>query len=544
MSQAGTVSQATTPPPERLIAPLGNPVFRAIWLATVVSNIGGWVHDVAAGWLMTSLSPSPLMVSLVQAATSLPVFLLSIPAGALADVVDRRRLLLATQIWMMLGAAALGLLTAQGWTTAVTLLVLTFLIETGSAASGPAWQAVTAELVPKNLLRSAVTLNGLGINVARAVGPAIGGILVAWAGPPTAFLINAASFLAVAGVLLRWRRVRETNALPTERFFGAIKAGVRYASHAPGVQVVLLRTASFMIGASAIWALLPTIARVHLGLGPGGYGMLLGCMGTGALIGAVLLGRIRQRLSTDRLVVAATALFAAATATAGLVPSFPAACAAMIAAGAGWVLVVANLNASAQAAVPDWVRARVMSVYLVVFYGGMAGGSVLWGALAARTSLPTALVSAAVVLLGGTAMALRFRLAQVESADLAPSMHWDDPIVAREANLDDGPVMITVALDIDLKREAEFIDLMQQVRLERLRDGAFQWGLFHDTARPGHFVETFFVESWAEHLRQHRRVTHSDKTIEDQARAFHIGPQPLVISHLIYARKPPPDGPG
>lgn len=524
----------------RLSAPLANPVFRAIWIATVVSNIGGWVHDVAAGWLMTSLSPSPFMVSLVQAATSLPVFLLSIPAGALADVVDRRRLLLFAQFWMMAAAVALGLLTAGGWTTAVLLLVLTFALECGSAADGPAWQAIVPELVPRGQVRSAVTLNGLGINVARAIGPAIGGALVAWAGPATAFLVNSASFLAVAGVLLWWRRPHEKSVLPAERFFSAVKAGARYVRHAPPVRAVLIRTFAFIVGASAIWALLPSIARLRLGLGPTGYGVLLGCMGSGALIGALLLGRIRSKATTDAMVIGATLLFAASITMVAFFPVFLLVCGAMLVAGVGWVLVVANLNAAAQIVAPDWARARVLSIYLVVFYGGMTGGSALWGAVAAGDGIPAALLGAAGVLVGGIVVAARYRLAAAEGKDLSPGKHWPDPVMLWEPQMRDGPVLITVEFEVADEHVAKFVAAMHELRRERMRDGAFQWGLFRDTARPERFVENFLVESWAEHLRQHERVTRADQDAEECAKSFHRGPNPPVVAHLIYERKKEP----
>lgn len=519
----------------RLTAPLSNRVFRWIWLATVITNIGGWVHDVAAGWLMTSLSPSPFMVSLVQAATSLPVFLLSIPAGALADVLDRRRLLLFAQIWMMAAALALGILTAQGWTTAGMLLLLTFALESGTAIEGPAWQAIVPELVSRNQVRSAVTLNGLGINVARALGPAIGGAIVAAAGPATAFFVNTVSFLGVAGVLLWWRRPHEKSVLPAERFLGAVKAGARYVRYAPAVQAVLIRTGAFMIGASAIWALLPSLARVRLGLGPTGYGTLLGCLGSGALVGAVLLGRIRQRSSTDALVMGATLVFAIAITITAEVPNFFAVCGAMMGAGVGWVLVVANLNASAQAAAPDWARARVLSIYLVVFFGGMAGGSALWGAVAVNTSISTALWCAAAVILVTLALAARFRLAVVEGKDLSPARHWLDPVLEWEPALQDGPVLVTVQYEIAADRVAAFVAAVHKLRHERMRDGAFQWGVFRDLARPERFIETFLVESWAEHLRQHDRVTRADQDFEECVKTFHVGKDPPIVTHLIYS---------
>jgi MFS family permease len=520
-----------------LAAPLANSVFLAIWIVTIVSNIGGWVQDIGAAWLMTSLSPSPLMVSLVQAASSLPVFLFSIPAGALADVVDRRRLLLFMQAWMLVAALVLGILTAQGWTTAISLIVMTFLLESGDACSGPAWQAVVPELVPREQLRDAITVSSLGINIARVVGPALGGVLVAAAGPANAFLINAASFLGVGVVLARWRRRAERNPLPVERFVGAVRAGVRYVRHSRPVRVVLLRTAAFMIAASSIWALLPSLARGPLGLGPGGYGALLGCMGAGALSTAFLLDRLRRRHSANRLVTGASALLAAAILVIAQVHSPLAVGAALLAAGAAWIAVASNLNAATQSATPDWVRARVMAVYLVVFFGAMAGGSVLWGAIAERFGLPLALSIASLVLVVGLPLALSFRLPSNDGEDMAPSLHWDAPVVVREPGSEEGPVLVTVTYAISADNDAAFLTAMEELREERLRGGAFAWGLYRDTAHHERIVETFLVESWAEHLRQHGRTTRFDRTVEEQARRHHVGPKPPAIAHLVYTRR-------
>src|SRR5213594_2951949 len=333
-------------------SPLRQPLFRALWLASVASNIGTWMQNVGAAWLMTSLAPSPILVALVQAATSLPVFLVALPAGAIADLVDRRRLLLATQGWMLAAATLLGVLTILDVMTPWILLILTFALGLGAAMNAPAWQAIIPELVGESELRAAVTLNGVGYNVARAVGPALGGIIVAILGSGAVFILNALSFLGVMIILYRWPRVAHVSALPVEDVFSAMRAGVRYVRHAPSVQAVLLRTGAFIIGGSALWALLPLVARNELALDATGYGVILGCLGTGAVAGGMFLPRIQHRLSTDALLASAIVLFALATAGPVYSPQFALLCAVMLVGGVAWIAIMSTFNVAAQVTVP------------------------------------------------------------------------------------------------------------------------------------------------------------------------------------------------
>jgi MFS family permease len=525
----------STPETSSAWSPLRYPLFRVLWIATVASNVGTWMQNVAAVWLMTSLTSTPLLVALVQTATSLPVFLVGLAAGALADVVDRRRLLLFTQGWMLVAAAALGILTLAGAATPWVVLALTFAIGLGAALNSPAWQAITNELVPRRELPAAVALGGVGFNLARAVGPALGGAVVAAAGAGVAFLLNAASFLGVMFVLYRWRREPETSTLPGERVFGAIRAGLRYARYAPALPAVLVRAGLFILCGSALWALLPLVARHRLGLGPGGYGVLLGCMGVGAVAGAALLPEARRRVTLDLLVGGASILFAAVTGVLAYASSLLLACAALIAGGAAWMAIMSSLNVAAQIAAPAWVRARALGVYLLVFQGGFAAGSALWGAVAGRAGEPTALACAAVGLVAGLAVVRRYPLGG-EELDLTPSMHWAEPVVAWEPDPEDGPVLVTVEYCIPPEQAREFGHAMCDMRRLRRRDGAMRWGLFVDVAEPSRYLETFLVESWAEHLRQHERVTAADRAVEERARAFHRGDAPPRVSHLISAR--------
>lgn len=514
-------------------APLRRPVFRALWIASLASNIGTWVQDVGGAWLMTSLAPSPLMVAMVQAATTLPMFALALPGGVLADLVDRRRLLLFTQTWMMTVATALGAMTVFGITTAWSLLGMTFLIAFGAALTLPAWQAIVPDLVPSSELLAAVTLNGVGFNTARAVGPALGGLIVAAAGPGAAFLLNAVSFIGIIVVLYRWRRSPVESTLPTERFFGAIRAGVRYLRHAPELRTVLVRAALFISCASALWALMPLIARKELGLGASGYGMLLGFFGAGAVSGAAVLPRLRQKVSLNFLVTTATLLFAAIAFALAVLRYLSLVCGVMFFSGAAWLTLLSSLNVAVQTSVPSWIRARALSAYLLVFFGGMAGGSPFWGALATHMGIPTALRWSAVGLVVGTLATFRYRVTGGRGLNLAPSKHWPAPRVVIEPNPERGPVMVIMEYRIDPETFNDFALAMHDLSRIRRRDGAIQWSLFSDVADPNHYIESFIVESWAEHLRQHERMTVEDRQIEAQVRAFHIGDKPPRVSHFI-----------
>src|SRR5713101_6124504 len=470
--------------------PLSHPVFRALWIASLVSNIGTWMQNVGAAWTMTSLSPSPLMVALVQSATSLPVFVVGLPAGSIADIVDRRRLLLVTQTWMLAAAALLAVLAFVDLMTATMLLALTFALGIGVAMNTPTWQAITAELVPPSELMRAVALNALPINIGRAIGPALGGILVAASGPALVFALNAASFVAVLVVVYRWRRETPRTVLPTERVIGATRAGIRYARHAPPVVAVLVRTGVFILCASAFWALLPVIARRDLGLSALGYGLLLGCFGLGAIAGAAFLPRLKRRLELDAVVSLATILFALVSALTAVWRFVPGIGIAMIAGGVAWIAMMASLNGAAQTAAPAWVRARALGVYLIVFQGGLGLGSALWGLAA-------------------------------EHVGAAP---------------DEGPVRVEVEYRVDPADAGAFVKAIGDLEPIRRRDGAVSWSVYQDPAQKGRYVETFVVESWLEHLRQHERITVGDRTVQEDIRRFHITGTPPVVTHLIAAK--------
>ena len=519
-------------------APLAEPLFRALWIAALASNVGTWMQDVAGTWLMTSLTSSPILIALVQAATTLPVFLLALVAGALADVVDRRRLLIVTQSWMLLASAALGGMTLAGATNVWILLLFTFLVGMGNALNAPAWQAIIPELVGRRDLPAALALNGIAVNLARAVGPALGGFIVAAAGPGAAFLLNAVSFLGVVLVLFRWRRAPRQSLLPVETLLGALLAGLRYARHAPDLHAVLVRSSAFIVCGIALFALLPVLVRFELGCGPTEYGLVLGCFGAGAVAGALLLPRLRRALTFDGLVRAASLVFGCLLLALAAAGSFVPVCLLMALGGGAWIALLTSFHTSAQASLAPWVRGRGLALYLLVFFGGMAGGSAVWGAVATHAGLRAALVLAGSGTLLGIPATARFRLPRGETPNLAPSRHWPAPVVTAEPEGDRGPVLITVEYRIDPARAEDFARAMRDVRRIRLRDGAFRWDLLSDPGDPGRYVESFLVESWIEHMRQHERITVADREVEERARRYHLGPAPPAVSHFIARELP------
>lgn len=537
MSQ-GTVAESSSPVADlSAFAPLRRDVFRSIWVASLASNLGTWIQNVGAAWLMTDLSSSPLIVSLVQASTTLPVFLIGLPAGALADIVDRRKLLLISQTWMLLMSGLLAALTAAGQMTPTTLLLLTCSMGLGFALNAPAWQAIIPELVPRQELQAAISLNSVSMNASRAVGPAIGGVVVASAGPAAAFLLNSLSFVAVLFVIYRWDRPREAKTLPGERLFGAMKAGLRYVRHSPAVRSVMIRGAAFVTGASGLWGLLPALVREDPTRGPGAYGILLGCVGFGAVAVTFVVPPLRQRLGSNGLLVAATLLYAGGMALISLDPHYVVWCLLLVPIGAAWLVGLTSLSGAVQSLVPAWVRARVIAVYLLVFFGGMTTGSILWGVVASRTSPKTALLGASAWMAVGLLASIRYKLPTGPQPDIEPSRHWPEaPIVPAAAT--DEPVLVQVEYLVPPEHVNAFIDALQQVKLIRLRDGAIRWDLFEDAERPGRFVETFLVESWTEHLRQHDRVTAADRLTERAAAAYHQG-EKIKVTHLITATRRP-----
>jgi MFS family permease len=517
-----------------VLAPFGSRHFMVLWIATVMSNVGTWMHDVSAGWLMTSLSPSPLFVALVQTATTLPIFLFALPAGALADIVNKRKLLVTVQLLMSGTALALGYVVYQGNATPTLLLLFTFMMGIGTAVAAPAWQAIVPGLVPRAQLQQAVAINSVGINISRAIGPALGGFIIGYS-IAMPFLINGLSFLLVVCALLWWRPIATPPLLlPAENMVGALKAGGRYALHSSPLKATLARALAFFLFASAYWALLPLIARNLLNGDAALYGSMMGAVGVGAVSSAFMLPQLKKRFGADLLVALGSVGTALCMLALASVNSQALAIASCFLAGACWIAVLTSLNVSAQVALPEWVRARGLAVFITVLFGSMSVGSLFWGQFSSLFGIANALYVAAAALVFIIPLTWRFKLQVGASLDLSPSMHWPQPIVEVEVEQDRGPVMITLEYFVNPADKQAFYLAAHKLKEQRYRDGAYTWGLFEDTARSGRFIEYFMVESWLEHLRQHDRVTHADADLQDIVLSYHQGPKP-VVEHYIAA---------
>jgi predicted MFS family arabinose efflux permease/quinol monooxygenase YgiN len=526
-------------PPRRgaALGPFRHPAFTVIWAASVTSNLGAWMYTAASGWLMTGLNPDPLIVSLVQVAASLPIFLVAIPAGALADIVDRRRFLIVGEIANTIVAVVFAVLFAFGLVTAPVLLIFTFVIAAFGALTAPAWQAVTPQLVPKPDLQTAIAANSIGFNISRAIGPALGGALTAAFGIAAPFWLNAASNLGINGALWWWHPAQRDGAhLPAERFWRAIRAGFRYARHNQHLRATFFRAVGFFLFASAYWALLPLVARDQIAGGPAVYGLLLGAIGVGAIGGAFWLGWAKARLGANGLVVAGAVGTAVALVLFAVARDTITALVASLLAGAAWIAVLSTLNVSAQVALPEWVRARGLAIFMMVYFGAHTVGSALWGQVAALWGLPVAHLLAAAGVLIAIPLTWRWRLQTSVGADLTPSLHWAAPVVSHEIAHDRGPVLVTVEYRIDPAKRLAFLAALDRLCHERRRDGAYRWGVFEDAADPARFVETFLVESWLEHLRQHQRVTNADRVLENEVLRFQADGAPKV-THMIAAER-------
>jgi MFS family permease len=498
------------------------------------------MYNAAAGWLMTVLSPSALLVSLVQVANSLPMFLFALPAGALADIIDKRRFILALEILIAAFSAVFAALVSLELVTPGTLLVFMFLIAVFAALEAPAWQSIVPQLVSKQDLPPAIAANSVGMNISRAIGPALAGVIITVLGIAAPFWLNAISNVGVIGVFWWWRsRQAPVRSLPAERVASAIRTGYRHVRNNRPMRATLARAVGFFLFASAYWALLPLVARSQLDGGPELYGMLLGAIGAGAIGGAFALPKLKARVGANGLVVAgelgtAVSLVLFAFASEPISAAF-----ASVIAGMCWIAVLASLNVSAQLALPDWVRGRGLAMYVTVFFGTMTLGSLLWGELASEVGLRwTHLIAAAGALLA-IPLTWGWRLQTSPGLDLTPSMHWPEPVVSEDVEIVAGPVLVSVQYIIDPDNRNAFLRAVDRVAAERKRDGAYAWGIFQDTADPRRFVETFLLESWIEHLRQHQRVTRWDQMVEQEVRQFLR--EPVRVMHLI-AAEPADDG--
>jgi len=524
-----------SPQPLSFAVPFRHPAFAVIWTATLVSNVGGWMYSAACGWLMTSLNPDALLVALVQAASTLPICMFAIPAGALADIFDKRKFLIVVEILATAVSAAYAVVVGLGLATPVNLLVSTFLIGAAGALTIPAWQAIVPQLVAKPDLPPAIAANSVGVNISRALGPALGGVTITAYGIVAPFWINAASNLAVVASLLWWRPARRGGTLlPAERFGQAILAGLRYARHNSHLRATLVRAAGFFLFASAYWALLPLVARQQIAGGPGLYGVLLGAIGAGAVGGAFFLPWLKVKLGPDRVMALGALGQAIAMVLYGIAHQPATALAASAIAGASWIASLATLSVSAQVALPDWVRGRGLALYSTVFFGCLAIGSAAWGEIAESVGLPMAHFLAAAGAVAAIVLTWPWKLQTGAGIDLTPSMHWPAPLTDQTIERDRGPVLVTVEYRIRPQDRDVFLEAIADLEHGRRRDGAYAWGVFEDAAEQGRILETFLVESWMEHLRQHERVTNADRVVQEAVQRFNLSGPPKV-THFIAA---------
>ena len=515
-------------------APLRIGIFRALWLAVLVSNIGTWMQTVGAQWLLVNQPHASILVALVQTADMLPDVLLAYVGGVLADTFDRRLLLIIVQGCQVIIGLVLTILTIVGQMPPALLLTLTFLLGAGSAFSVPAYQALIPDLVPRPQLQSASALGSINVNLARAVGPAIAGVLITRVGVGAVFAINTATFLVFGLVVAAWHPPADKTAPFPERFIPALRAGGRYVRYAPVVRRILIRSALFLVPASALWALLPLVATERLGLGANGYGLLLGALGVGAIAGAFTLPRIRARLSSNLMLLAASIIYAAALVALVLVPNAVVILVVLIPTGIAWIAVLSSMNAAMQLFLPAWVRARGLSVYQMVLFGAQAGGAVIWGVIAGPAGLVTTFLIAAGVMIAGVVTIRFWPLLDTKDMDRSLAVYWPEPHLVLDPDPQDGPVLVTSTYTIAPENEQQFLKAMSYVRKSRLRTGAMEWGLYRDGEAANRFVEFFVVPSWEEHLRQHNeRLTGADQQYEEQADA--LSDPPPLTTHLLGA---------
>ncbi|MDO4591260.1 MAG: MFS transporter [Comamonadaceae bacterium] len=530
-----TSSHAPPPaPPASTWAPLRTPTFRLLWGVTLVANICVWMNDVAAAWMMTSLTTSPVLVALVQTASTLPVFLLGLPSGALADILDRRRYFIFTQFWVAVVAVLLCVALALDVMSAPLLLALTFANGMGMAMRWPVFSALIPEVINKPQLPSAMALNAVAMNASRIVGPLVAGALIASAGTLWVFVLNAVLSIVAGLVLLRWKRAAPINPLGRERLPSAMRVGLQFIKESPRMRAVIARTVAFFFMSTAIMALLPLTAKRFDGIGfisgAGVFTLLLASMGAGAIIGAMFLPRIRQALPSEQLILAGTVLQALSIVGIALVPHLPLAVLCMMTAGLSLISTANTLGVRAQMALPNWVRARGMSAYQMSIMGGTALGAALWGKVAALTSVPTSLLCAAVVGVACMLLVQRVALDRQVLEDLSPSKAFEPP---RNSKPEEGRVVVHIEFLINPAKARRFRILMQESRRSRMRQGALSWRLLHSMERPERYIEEIVDESWTEHLRRFERVTTADVALRERKLAFHVADAPPRVTRFF-----------
>jgi MFS family permease len=510
-----------------------NPMFFYLWIATLVSNIGTWMHDVGAGYLATELTTSRFIVALMQTATSLPAFFLLLPSGALADILDRRLYLMSANIGMALVAASLGFLTLTGLVTIWSLLFLTLCMGIGTAMVMPAWQSIIPEVVQRSDLGGAIALNTMGMNIARVLGALVAGIILAALGPGAVFITNAFTFIFIIIVLLRWQRKPPDTTLPPEPLRPAVKTGLRYARHSPALLATIYRGIGFYFFASVMWALFPVIARDLLGADEFRYAMLFGFISVGAIINALFIPRLRARFNHDQLITAASLVFATGMIITAYAKLYVVALFTLALCGSAWITVMTCAQTAAQTALPNWVRSRGLGVFLTFFMGSLALGPTVWGGLAQVTDIPTAIYTASSCLIVAAFFTRRWPVSGNEALDHTPSKHWKVPEPVMDIRPDQGPVMICISYDVRPEAREEFLAAMEQLGKARRRDGAWDWNVMENISKPGTFQEYYQVYTWLDHLRQHERISKQDAMVQARIRELLLPDTAPKISHFI-----------
>jgi len=515
------------------LAPFRHRIFRDVWFASLASNFGGLIQAVGASWMMASISNSADMVALVQASTTLPIMLFSLAAGALSDNFDRRIVMLVAQGFMLVVSLVLTAATWFGVVTPWWLLTFTFLVGCGQALNGPAWQSSVGDMVPREHLPAAVAFNSMGFNIARSAGPALGGLIVAAAGTAAAFAVNAASYVWLMVVLARWNPERPARTLPRETLGIAMSAGIRYVAMSPNIRVVLARSGVFGFAAIAVLALMPLMARDLVHGDALTYGLLLGAFGVGAVGGALLSGRLRNRLSVEGIVLLGFAGFAVCGAVSALSPSLILTMAVLLIGGACWVIALSTFNVTVQLAAPRWVSGRALAIYQMAVFGGMALGSWIWGVTAERLGVSEALLLSALASLAGAAMGLRTPLPPLSILNLDPLRRWQEPKVAVDVEPRSGPIVIRIEYIIDEADLPAFLEAMIDRRRIRMRDGARHWSLLRDLADPRLWIERYDSPTWVEYVRQNQRITQADAAVGERIRALHRGSELPRVQRMI-----------
>jgi predicted MFS family arabinose efflux permease len=524
-------------------APFRSHDFARMASTQFLSNVGGWMQTVGAQELMLTLTTSATLVALIQTAAGLPVVLLAIPAGAIGDLVDRRRLLIGSQAFMLLAASLLAGLAFAGLVTPWVLLALIFAVGVGQTLTSPTWQTLQPELVPPEDRTQAISLGAVNQNLSRAIGPAIGGVLYAASSAAVLFLVNAVSFVPVIGAVARWHGgSRSAGPSAPEQVSTAIRAGARYVAGSPALRVILLRAGSFTFFASSIWALLPLVARSRLHLTSGGYGLLLGGVGVGAVAGAAALPRVRARASSGVVMTVGTSLFALVTLALAYLRVSALAGAAVVVGGFAWILALSTLNSAYQSTLPTWAKARGMSYYLVLFQGGGALGSAVFGLVAQQAGLSTALLVSALGLATVTVAGMWLPFKDISPSELLPAGDWPTPHLAGET-APEGPVMVAIEYRSQPGHERDLMAALRAGRRARRRTGAVRWSLWRDATDPRRVVEQFVVGSWEEHLRQHERVSRRDQQRLDEIAAMTDPGRPTTITHWLLAQASGGGGP-